>query len=140
MPRKVENRISVRRDPLFLGNDPLPFDNASREELLALSEGDASRDFMSRWQETFDPYVTFKGVFARQQDQGARMLHQIKLYYCHFVLRQEWSEDRFTAILNAVMETGSYVGIESLERFDELYQAKRLPSQLRRARKNGRRL
>ena len=121
----------------MLGNQPLEFGNATPEELLSLSESDASREFLSRWMESFDPYRTFKVVFDRLPDSGDRLLHDVKVQYKKLVLEGDWDEDKFVLILNSIMELRSPLNGYTLAKFESLYEQNRLPSQVRRKR-NGR--
>lgn len=133
-------RIAARRNPLFLENTPLDFDNYSEEELLALTPQEEADRFLSRWQETFDPFNAYPKVFRRGEKAADRILREIKLYFRKYVVEGEWSERKYVMVVNSILEARGLINNFSLDKTGKLYDSESLPVQVRlkRDQKRGR--
>lgn len=108
-----------KRDPLMRGLTPLPFDNVSESELLELKPKDRASLFLSTFDETFNPHVTYAKYFANSPKERNHILAEIKTYYIHFVENGNWTERKYAKALVKIFETGLPMSPISFDRVGE---------------------
>lgn len=134
---KTTPRMSARRNPLLLQQDPLAFDNLPAEDIIALTPQQSADRFLSRWQEAFDPFENYSKTFKRGEKNADRILREIKLYFTKYVTEGSWTEQKYVIIINSILEARGLINTFSLDKNEKLYNEELLPLQVRLRRSNG---
>lgn len=93
---------SARNDPFLSGLKGLDFDGVDEEEITELTDEQKATVFLSKYQEKYDPFITFKNYFEASVKGEAWDMRELKNYYLKLVVRGNWSEEKLVTVVNSI--------------------------------------
>lgn len=109
--------------PEALGED---VDEETPENDLAeysLTPAAKADKFVSLWAKNSRPLRKYKGFRQMGDTLGIdRAYASVKTMYKYYVNEQEWTEDKFSFVLDKVLDTGSILSHAGFKKFEHLYE------------------
>lgn len=134
--RHTPRRESVKRSPLFQGDEMLSFDDpADREELKTLTTEQKMDKFMSKYMILVDPFATYAESLEHARKTPAHVMLDIKRGYKTFVLEEQWTEQKYVQIVDSLMHGGADVNEYTLRSHGFMHDRGNTPPPQRRARR-----
>lgn len=126
-------------NPLFRGEITLEFDNVDAQ---LLSEDEKTDRFMSIYLRVAHPLTLNKAYFSSGDPSrnSARVFHMFKAGYKNFVVKLNWTEKKYAAVITDILETGKPATFNVMEEKGKAFDNNSLLSQRRLARKGGKRI
>lgn len=122
----MSTKISVKRNPLFLGHKGLDFG----EDVMELSDSQKSDKFMSQWMGVFKPFGRYANYLKNSGKDKAVVFREIKNYFKRYVLTDGWSEMKYVMVIDSILESGSMLIPVVIEKFGESFDNGRLSIQV----------
>lgn len=86
--------------------------------------GDAARSdkFVSHWMRNTRPFKTYRGFRQLANAYGVdEVVRMVKIWHSHFVVKQEWSEEKFSFVLDKILDAGNALSKAAFIRYSFLY-------------------
>ena len=123
--------LPAKRDPLLTGQEPLIADDEVEEDGYLTEEQEATI-FMSRWQERVDPFVQYEEYFRSSAKSSGHILKEIRQFYIKLVVNGVWSDKKFVAVIDRLMQDSQYISAPSMDAVGRQYDRDRIRTQRRR--------
>lgn len=137
LPMDKKN-LAIKRTPLMIGQQGLNFGNILEEDVTKLTDDQKAKRFLSKYQEVVDPIVTYEDYFHSSAKSIDFIFKEIKTYYKKLVLESGWTERKYVASVNNILENKMIFGIMSLDRSGLFYDRGLLDKNERRDRSPAR--
>lgn len=96
--------MTLRQHPLYHSAKGLVFDNQEEFD-PKLSPDRRASFFLSKYQETIDPFTRYPKYFTGSYGNTATILRSIKLYYKKLVCSSEISEREYVVLLDTMFSS-----------------------------------
>jgi hypothetical protein len=120
LPTDKKN-LPVKRTPLMLGQKGLNFGNIPEEDVTKLTDKQKTQQFISKYMQVFDPMERYKEYFESSAKGVDMILREIKVYHKKLVLEKGWTERKYVAAVNNILENKMVFGVITLDRAGLLY-------------------
>lgn len=115
--------MSIKKDPHMMGENPLEFDNVSKDELMEKTNKEKAQLYLSKFKKHIRPFKRYEEYFTKNDKDVSRIFSEIKNYYVRYVLKEGWSERKYTACINNIFANNDFLGPKAIEengyKFDE---------------------
>jgi hypothetical protein len=113
--------LPIKRTPVMLGQKGLAFGNIPEEDVTKLTDKQKTQQFISKYMQVFDPMTRYKEYFESSAKGVDMILKEIKTYHKKLVLEKGWSERKYVAAVNNILENKMVFGVITLDRAGLLY-------------------
>lgn len=120
LPTDKKN-LPIKRTPIMLGQKGLAFGNIPEEDVTKLTDKQKTQQFISKYMQVFDPMTRYKEYFESSAKGVDMILKEIKTYHKKLVLEKGWSERKYVAAVNNILENKMVFGVITLDRAGLLY-------------------
>lgn len=120
LPTDKKN-LPIKRTPIMLGQKGLAFGNIPEEDVTKLTDKQKTSQFISKYMQVFDPMERYKEYFESSAKGVDMILKEIKTYHKKLVLEKGWSERKYVAAVNNILENKMIFGVITLDRAGLLY-------------------
>lgn len=120
LPTDKKN-LPIKRTPIMLGQKGLAFGNIPEEDVTKLTDKQKTQQFISKYMQVFDPMTRYKDYFESSAKGVDMILKEIKTYHKKLVLEKGWSERKYVAAVNNILENKMVFGVITLDRAGLLY-------------------
>lgn len=120
LPTDKKN-LPIKRTPIMLGQKGLAFGNIPEEDVTKLTDKQKTQQFISKYMQVFDPMTRYKEYFESSAKGVDMILKEIKTYHKKLVLEKGWSERKYVAAINNILENKMVFGVITLDRAGLLY-------------------
>lgn len=108
--------LPIKRTPIMLGQQGLNFGNIPEEDVTKLTDDQKAARFLSKYQQVVDPVITYEDYFRSSAKSIDFIFKEIKTYYKKLVVNGDWSERKYVASVNNILENKMIFGVISLDR------------------------
>jgi hypothetical protein len=113
--------LPIKRTPIMLGQKGLAFGNIPEEDVTKLTDKQKTQQFISKYMQVFDPMERYKEYFESSAKGVDMIIKEIKTYHKKLVLEKGWSERKYVAAVNNILENKMVFGVITLDRAGLLY-------------------
>lgn len=105
----------------MIGQQGLIFENVPEEDVTKLTDDQKAARFLSKYQSVVDPMVTYASYFESSAKSVDFIFKEIKTYYKKLVIQSNWTERKYVAAVNNILENKLILGVVSLDRSGLFY-------------------
>lgn len=132
----MKKNLPVKRNPIYDENEnALDFGESFNPKVL--TDEEKVDFFMSKYMEVVNPVERYKKYFESSAKGLDHILRDIKLYYKKLVVEGNWTEKKYVAVINDLLENRTVISITTLDRSGLMFDKEQLASQ-RKARRRRR--
>lgn len=124
-PRRVwggHHNFHAKDNPLFQEHIPLSFDGYEEDDVLRLTENQETDSFMSRWMMNVDPFVRYASHLEDAATDEALVLSLVRHSYRKFVLRGDWSEEKYVMVVDNALISRDILSDKTFEKHGRMYE------------------
>lgn len=124
-------RISAYKNPHYLENLPLEFDNYSTEDTMSLTVEEKQERFMSKYLHVIRPFSQYAEYYPAVQTQPQVFLKMVKNFYKTYVIGEKWSEEKYVKVIDHLCVKYYKLSHKSIVKYGEVYERGDLDIQLK---------
>ena len=107
--------MTIKHDPHLQGEIPLEFDDLTIEEISKKTNKEKALLFLEKYKAIVNPLVVYSDYFRGDTVKIKETFAIIKNLYIRFVVKGEWSERKFVAVLNSLLANRAFLNSANFE-------------------------
>lgn len=124
----MKKNLPVKRNPHY-NEDENALDFGEDFNPKILTDDEKVDAFMSKYMDVVDPVERYKKYFESSAKGLDHILRDIKLYYKKLVVQGSWTERKYVAVINEILENRIVLSVVTLDKTGLMFDREQLASQ-----------